>query len=364
MDRTLAAGLSLSAATIALLLSHLFLVPNPKTDLGSFTTSKATNATAKAYIDAVYPLHTESQITRLSAGETHFYLKGPVEGKRIVLIHGITGKQPINLDRQKASHHKINATHKGTWAAAPEFLTLLTQKGFRILVYDLYARGYSSSPGLQYSATDYAIQVKDLLDHVGWETASVLGYSLGGGIAVAFADLFSERVDDLVLIAPAGLLKDLPVEAKIVLIPFFGTILAYAVGHALLLKNISDSVDPQLQLDPRMKHMMQTATANVKYNPGLLRGFLETLRNGPVRRMEQAYARVGDALHGRVLCVWGTCDTVVEFEALSPVFRKLVPGGTLVELKEGTHNVVVETPERVVEPVALFLNRKGATQRQ
>ncbi|KAJ3248547.1 hypothetical protein HDU77_008071 [Chytriomyces hyalinus] len=185
-------------------------------------------------------------------------------------------------------------------------------------------------------------------------TASVLGYSLGGGIAVAFADLFSERVDDLVLIAPAGLLKDLPVEAKIVLIPFFGTILAYAVGHALLLKNISDSVDPQLQLDPRMKHMMQTATANVKYNPGLLRGFLETLRNGPVRRMEQAYARVGDTLHDRVLCVWGTCDTVVEFEALSPVFRKLVPAGTLVELKEGTHNVVVETPERVTSVSSLI----------
>ncbi|KAI8820315.1 Alpha/Beta hydrolase protein [Chytriomyces cf. hyalinus JEL632] len=341
MNNTLTAGLSLSAATIALLLSHMFLVPNPRTDLGSFTTATATNATAKADIDAVYPLHSESQFARLSAGETHFYLKGPVEGKRIVLIHGITG----------------------TWAAAPEFLTLLTQKGFRILVYDLYARGYSSSPGIQYSATDYATQVKDLLDHVGWETASVLGYSLGGGIAVAFADLFRERVDDLVLIAPAGLLKDLPVEAKIVLIPFLGTILAYAVGHALLLKNISDSVDPQLKHDPRMKHMMQTARANVKYNPGLLRGFLETLRNGPVRRMEQAYGRVGDTLHDRVLCIWGSCDTVVEFEALSPVFRKLVPAGTLVELKVATHNVVVETPERVVEPIALFLNRK-ATQRQ
>ncbi|KAJ3197706.1 hypothetical protein HDU67_003667, partial [Dinochytrium kinnereticum] len=123
----------------------------------------------------------------LTHGKTHYTLLGPPTGPKLVLIHGLMA----------------------CWAAMPTFVSSLVSKGYQILLYDTYGRGYSAAPGVTYDHRLYVTQLRELLDFVGWggERVSLLGYSLGGGIATAFAGEFGERVERVVLVAPAGLME-------------------------------------------------------------------------------------------------------------------------------------------------------------
>jgi pimeloyl-ACP methyl ester carboxylesterase len=55
---------------------------------------------------------------------------------------------------------------------------ILASKGYRILLYDLYGRGYSDAPQTVYDTSLYATQFALLMQHVGWERAGVVGVSM------------------------------------------------------------------------------------------------------------------------------------------------------------------------------------------
>ncbi|KAJ7458222.1 Alpha/Beta hydrolase protein [Mycena latifolia] len=107
-------------------------------------------------------------------------------GKKIVLIHGLSVPALV-------------------WAP---LLPQLVAAGHRVLLYDLYGRGYSDAPSTTYDAQLYVTQLALLLQHVGWAHARMVGVSMGGGIAAAFVAMFPDLVEDeVVLIASAGLLE-------------------------------------------------------------------------------------------------------------------------------------------------------------
>jgi pimeloyl-ACP methyl ester carboxylesterase len=57
--------------------------------------------------------------------------------------------------------------------------TVLADRGFRVLLYDLFGRGYSESPGALHDEHLYIAQLSLLLDHVGWrDNYAVAGYSM------------------------------------------------------------------------------------------------------------------------------------------------------------------------------------------
>src|ERR687884_385859 len=64
--------------------------------------------------------------------------------------------------------------------------------------------GASAKPRGDYSLGAYASGVRDLVAALGHDRATVVGHSLGGGIAMQFAYQFPERVERLVLISSGG----------------------------------------------------------------------------------------------------------------------------------------------------------------
>ncbi len=76
---------------------------------------------------------------------------------------------------------------------------------YRIIAPDLLGHGASAKPTGDYSLSAHAAALRDLLDHLGVERATLVGHSLGGGIAMQFCYLFPGRVEGLVLIASGGL---------------------------------------------------------------------------------------------------------------------------------------------------------------
>ena len=75
----------------------------------------------------------------------------------------------------------------------------------RLIVPDLFGHGESAKPIGDYSLGAHAATLRDLLDQLGIDQVTLVGHSLGGGIAMQFSYLFPERVDRLVLVASGGL---------------------------------------------------------------------------------------------------------------------------------------------------------------
>lgn len=120
----------------------------------------------------------------LPSGRTHYQWLGPVRGPVVVCIHGLTTPSPI-------------------WDDIAEGLG---ETAYRVLVYDLYGRGFSAAvPGRQ-DAAFFVRQLEELLAHEGVsEDVTLLGYSMGGAIAAAFAAARPEFVRRVILMAPAGI---------------------------------------------------------------------------------------------------------------------------------------------------------------
>ena len=82
---------------------------------------------------------------------------------------------------------------------------LLTAR-YRVVIPDQIGFGKSSKPRrYQFSFQQLALNTRALLDHLGIRTASVVGHSMGGMLAVRFALMFPDRVEKLALINPIGL---------------------------------------------------------------------------------------------------------------------------------------------------------------
>ena len=103
-------------------------------------------------------------------------------GPAVLFVHGILG-----------SHR--NWTH----------LIDRMDDNHRVIVPDLFGHGHSAKPMGDYSLGAHAATLRDLLDRLGIQKVTIVGHSLGGGIAMEFYYLFPQRVERLVLVASGGL---------------------------------------------------------------------------------------------------------------------------------------------------------------
>ncbi|MGH2979826.1 MAG: alpha/beta fold hydrolase [Solirubrobacterales bacterium] len=103
-------------------------------------------------------------------------------GSALVLVHGIAGSSR-------------------TW---DEVIPPLAER-HTVIAPDLLGHGESAKPRGDYSLGAYASGVRDLLIALGVDRATVVGHSLGGGVAMQFAYQFPERVERLVLVSSGGL---------------------------------------------------------------------------------------------------------------------------------------------------------------
>ncbi|KAI0007467.1 alpha/beta-hydrolase [Xylariaceae sp. FL0662B] len=122
-------------------------------------------------------------------GSIRVYEWGPEDGDRVLLVHGISTPA----------------------VALGDLAHELVGRGCRVMLFDLFGRGYSDAPRapLPYDTRLYTTQILLVLASSArpWTEFHLAGYSLGGGLCVAFARYFPHLVRSLTLIASGGLIR-------------------------------------------------------------------------------------------------------------------------------------------------------------
>lgn len=119
---------------------------------------------------------------------------------RTVTIHGydrayrMAGSGPALL-----LIHGIGDSSEGWEPLMSELATRFT-----VIAPDLLGHGCSAKPRADYSVAAYANGMRDLLDVLDIDTVTVVGHSLGGGVAAQFGYQYPERCERLVLVASGG----------------------------------------------------------------------------------------------------------------------------------------------------------------
>ncbi|MGZ4202781.1 MAG: alpha/beta fold hydrolase, partial [Thermoleophilaceae bacterium] len=177
-------------------------------------------------------------------------------GPPVVLIHGM-----VNSSRH--------------W----EPVALKLAERHTVIAPDLLGHGDSASVRGDYSLGAHAASIRDLLAVIGVERATVVGHSLGGGVAMQFFYQFPQRVERLVLVSSGGLGHEVSPLLRSMALPGMDAALSLA-AHPRVLNALWDS-GKRMRERGSAKGMALQAVARALRpleEPGARKAFLHTLR--------------------------------------------------------------------------------------
>ena len=185
---------------------------------------------------------------------------------------------------------------------------------FAIVAPDLLGHGQSATPRGDYSLGAHASGVRDLLTALGHEHVTVVGHSLGGGIAMQFAYQFPERCERLVLVSSGGLGREVHLLLRAAALPGADWVLPVLTSSSV--QGIGRGVAKALRLgrvapDGDLAVLARGfASLNSK---GSREAFLHTVRSVIEPSGQRVSAR--DRLHLAAvlptLIVWGERDSII-----------------------------------------------------
>lgn len=259
-------------------------------------------------------------------------------GPPIVLLHGIG-------DSSATWEHIIPALARNHLVIAP----------------DLLGHGQSDKPRADYSVAAYANGVRDLLAVLGAPRATLIGHSLGGGVAMQFAYQFPERTERLVLVGSGGAGPELNALLKLLAIPG-----AQALLHLLRLPTARKQIgllvaalqalrSPLGQDAPYLLGAVDAlpdATARAAFSRSL-RSVVDW-RGQVITMLDRCYLTEGMP----TLLIWGSRDAVVPVEHGYRAHAAM-PGSQLEIFAGAGHFPFHTDPARFVTVVEHFLSSTG-----
>jgi pimeloyl-ACP methyl ester carboxylesterase len=253
---------------------------------------------------------------------------GPV----LLLIHGMAGA----LD---------------TWRSVIEPLA----EHATVLAVDLPGHGSSSPGGGDYSLGSLATFLRDVLMALGHDRVTLVGHSLGGGIAMQFSYQFPEMTERLVLVSSGGLGLEVNPALRAASLPGADLFLSLTAGAT---KRVSDLTGRVLRIgrvrsNPGLEELVRSYSSLADADRRT--AFLATVRS--VVGLSGQTVGAGDRLHLAseipVLLVWGSEDPIIPVEHARAA-HELLPHATLAVFDGVRHFPQVEVPGRFVAALQDF----------
>ena len=258
-------------------------------------------------------------------------------GPALLLIHGI-------------------GDNSSTWNTVQSKLA----QRYTVIAPDLLGHGKSDKPRADYSVAAYANGMRDLLAVLDIERVTVIGHSLGGGVAMQFCYQFPQLVDRLVLVATGGVTKDVNLVLRCASLPLGSEALA------LLRVPLAQAV---VQLAGTVVGTALGKRGFVRDLPDILRILSEL----PEPKASAAFSRTLRAVvdwRGQVITmldrcyltksvpvqlIWGDEDAVIPVSH-ARMAHAAMPGSQLEIFRGSGHFPFHDDPDRFVEVVGRFID--------
>jgi pimeloyl-ACP methyl ester carboxylesterase len=247
-------------------------------------------------------------------------------GPAVVLIHGM-----LNSSRH--------------W----ERVALRLAETHTVVAPDLHGHGHSAGPQGDYSIGAHAAGIRDLLSRLGIDRATIVGHSLGGGVAMQFFYQFPERTERLVLVSSGGLGREVSWPLRLAAAPGVEALLGAATSRpALALLRRLSRAAPVVRPTHRALAGLQGDEAR--------RGFVWTLRAVIDLGGQRVSARDRLQLAGAVpaLIVWGGRDHTIPV-AHGHHAHASIAGSRFELLPDAAHFPHLDDPEGLAGAIAGFL---------
>lgn len=277
---------------------------------------------------ASVPLHSVT----LHGHEVRYRMGG--EGPAVLLIHGMAGSSR-------------------TWKDVTD---LLVREGHTVIAPDLLGHGLSAKPMGDYSLGAFASGLRDLLGVIDVERATIVGHSLGGGVAMQLAYQHPELVERLALVASGGLGREVSWMLRALTLP--GAELLWPVLFPSFVRDRGNDVSRLLhERGLRAPHLAEMWRAYASLAGAENKGaFLRTLRSvvDPGGQTVSARDRLYLASSIPTLIVWGDQDPIIPIEHGRAAHETIE--GSRFEVLEGCgHFPHVEDPRRFTDVLEEFI---------
>ena len=256
------------------------------------------------------------------------------EGPLLVMVHGIAGSS-------------------GTWVPV---MPLLAER-YTVIAPDLLGHGESAKPRGDYSLGAYASGIRDLLGVLGHDRATIVGHSLGGGIAMQFAYQFPQMAERLVLVASGGLGKEVSPLLRALTVPGTEYLLPL-----VLRREIHDTIGSLggvlgrfgLRADPFLGEVWDAWTRLTDVRAQ--RAFIHTIRAviDVAGQRVSARDRLYLAHEVPTMIIWGDRDQVIPVSH-AHIAHELMPGSRLEVVEGAGHFLPIERPELIDRLLRDFL---------
>jgi pimeloyl-ACP methyl ester carboxylesterase len=255
-------------------------------------------------------------------------------GPTVVLIHGM-----INSSRH--------------WEA----VAMRLADSYRVIAPDLIGHGDSATPRGDYSLGAHAASIRDLLATIGVESATIVGHSLGGGVAMQFFYQFPQRTDRLALISSGGLGHEVSPLLRGAALPGSAALLRLATQRQVVGAVAAAGAGLRARGKKTGVYLQAVARAlGPLAEPGSQRAFLQTLRAVIDVQGQKVSARDRLYLLGDMstLIVWGERDRTIPIEHGIEAERA-IPNCRFETLPRAAHFPNIEDPEGLADVLRDFL---------
>ena len=260
--------------------------------------------------------------------------QGDPNGEPVLLIHGMAGSSLV-------------------WEAVMHQMS----RRYRVIAPDLLGHGESDKPRTDYSLGAFAVFLRDFLDALGIPSVTVVGHSLGGGVALQFAHQHRDYTRRLVLINSGGLGADVGMPLRLLsapgaelVLPVIASRPALALGNGLKYLQTARGADTE-RLQDRVRKYAALG------DPAGRNAFLRTLRSvvdvrGQTVSALNRLAQLGADLP--TLIIAGEADKVIP-AAHAWAAHAMLPDSRLEIIPGAGHHPQFECPAELARLIGDFV---------
>lgn len=234
-------------------------------------------------------------------------------GDYVKLTNGYTYFEDVNINSQIGNVVLVHGFSVPSYIMRTTFNSI-KERGYRVIMMDLYGRGFSDNPNLPQTDKLRATQVIELMKSRGIKSASLVGLSNGGRIISKIADLEPDLVNNLFYIASSGFYEYEEIDDKNV----------YQKEIDDMILKYPEMAEGQVNdfFEGDKYPNWITQYEELQTHVGFARALISTTKN--LITLDDVHSKI-NSLDIPVYTFWGEFDNVVVYDKFKDRINKLLP---------------------------------------